>query len=101
MQRIVCLQAALAVALSIAADAQAPRQTQADDYTRYELLTPGSAKFRILYEVTATTAGAPYFFNAIRRGSVASDESVKDVATNKPLQFDVVNGLVAREAGVR
>ena len=31
---------------------QAPRQTQADDYTRYELLLPGSGKFRILYEVT-------------------------------------------------
>ena len=56
--------------------AQSPRQTQADDYTRYELLAPGTAKFRILYEVTATTAGATHFFNAIRRGSVASDERV-------------------------
>jgi len=26
--------------------------------------------------VTATTAGAPFFFNAIRKGSVASDEWV-------------------------
>ena len=91
----------LASLAAVPALAQTPRQTQADDYTRYELLAPGSAKFRILYEVTATTAGAPYFFNAIRRGSVASDESVKDVATGKPLQFDVVNGLVAREGGVR
>jgi hypothetical protein len=33
-------------------------QTEADSYTRYELLTPGSAKFRILYDVTATTPGA-------------------------------------------
>ena len=59
--------------------AQTPRQTQADDYTRYELLAPGSGKFRIIYEVTATTAGATHFFNAIRRGSVASDERVADV----------------------
>ena len=80
---------------------QPARQTQADDFTRYELLAPGTAKFRILYEVTATTPGATYFFNAIRRGSVASDERVFDVATGKPLQFENVNGLVAREGGVR
>jgi hypothetical protein len=86
---------------ALGAQQQPPRQTQADDYTRYELLAPGSAKFRILYEVTATTPGATYFFNAIRKGSVASDESVKDLATGKPLVFDVVNGTVARSQGVR
>ena len=80
---------------------QAPRQTQSDDYTRYELLAPGTAKFRILYEVTATTAGATEFFNVIRRGSVASDERVTDVMTGKPLAFDEVSGLVARAGGVR
>ena len=31
-----------------------PPQTQEDDYTRYELLAPGTGQFRILYEVTAT-----------------------------------------------
>ena len=76
-------------------------QTQADDYTRYELLTPGSAKFRILYEVTATTSGATQFFNPIRKGSVASDEHVFDRFTGAPLSFDVVNGDVARAGGVR
>jgi hypothetical protein len=81
--------------------AQPARQTQSDDYTRYELLAPGTAKFRILYEVTATTAGATHFFNAIRRGSVASDERVMDLATGRPLVFDVVNGRVARDGGVR
>ena len=93
---------AAALALSAAnALAQAPRQTQADDYTRYELLAPGSAKFRILYEVTATTSGATEFFNAIRKGSVASDERVSDVMSGRPLVFDVVSGMVAREGGVR
>jgi hypothetical protein len=81
--------------------AQTPRQTQSDDYTRYELLAPGTGKFRILYEVTATTAGATHFFNAIRRGSVASDERVTDVSTGRSLDFDIVNGRVAREGGVR
>ena len=80
---------------------EAPRQTEADAYTRYELLAPGSAKFRIIYEVSATTAGARYYFNPIRRGSVASDERVTDRATGAPLRFDVVNGTVARAAGVR
>src|SRR6185503_10808519 len=83
-----------------AAQQSTPRQTQADDYTRYELLEPGSGKFRIFYEVTATTAGASQFFNVIRRGSVASDERVLDRRTGAPLRFDVVSGDVARAAGV-
>src|SRR3982751_6373340 len=78
-----------------------PRQTQADDYTRYELLAPGSAKFRIIYEVAATTPGAKYFFNPIRKGSIASDERVVDRATGAPLRFETVNGTVARAGGVR
>jgi hypothetical protein len=81
--------------------AEPPRQTEADAYTRYELLAPGSAKFRIVYEVTATTPGARYYFNPIRKGSVASDERVIDRGTGAPLKFDVVNGAVARAGGVR
>ncbi|MEO7713398.1 MAG: hypothetical protein ABIV10_10825 [Gemmatimonadaceae bacterium] len=77
------------------------RQTEADAYTRYELLAPGSSKFRIVYEVTATTAGATHYFNPIRKGSIATDESVVDRATGKPLAFDIVGGVVARSGGVR
>src|ERR1035437_10719229 len=77
------------------------RQTEGDAYTRYELLAPGSAKFRIIYEVTATTPGAMYYFNPIRKGSVATDESVSDRATGKPLVFDVVSQAVATAGGVR
>jgi len=83
------------------ASTEPPRQTEADAYTRYELLSPGSAKFRIVYEVTATTPGARYYFNPIRKGSVASDERVTDRATGTPLAFDIVNGTVARAGGVR
>ena len=82
-------------------DSTSSVQTQADDYTRYELLAPGSGKFRILYEVTATTSGATRFLNPIRKGSVASDEHVIDRMTGEPLGFDVVDGAVARKAGVR
>jgi hypothetical protein len=95
------LCAGLVIGTAPRATAQVAPQTQADDYTRYELLAPGSAKFRILYDVTATTAGATRFFNAIRRGSVASDEAVYDRMTGSPLRFEVVNGLVARTHGVR
>jgi len=80
--------------------AQAPvRQTQEDDYTRYELLAPGSAQFRITYEVTATKPGARYFFNIIRKGSEASDEAVVDQMTGLPLPWKVVTGAEARAAG--
>ena len=83
-------------ALSLAAP-----QTESDAYTRYELLAPGSAKFRILYEVTASTTGATHYFNPIRKGSIATDEHVTDRATGKPLAFDVVGADVARAGGVR
>ena len=53
-------------------------QTEADEYTRYELLAPETASFKIYYEVAATTAGARYFSNPIRKGSTASEESVRD-----------------------
>lgn len=85
---------------AVPAWAQAPvRQTQEDDYTRYELLAPGTGQFRILYDVTATTAGAPYFFNVIRKGSVATDERVVDSATGQPLKWEVVSGAQARAEG--
>ncbi|MDQ2664438.1 MAG: hypothetical protein M3Z05_00330 [Gemmatimonadota bacterium] len=96
------LLASMAVGVSVSLPAQAPpRQTESDAYTRYELLAPGSANFRITYEVTATTAGATYYFNPIRKGSVATDESVSDRATGKPLAFDVVGAADARAGGVR
>jgi hypothetical protein len=98
MRRILFAAALAAAAQTVSA--QAP-QTESDAYTRYELLAPGSAKFRIVYEVTATTPGATYYFNPIRKGSVASNESVRDRATGKPLQFDVVSSAVARAGGVR
>jgi hypothetical protein len=68
----------------------------ADTYTRYELLAPETHQFKIYYEVTETRAGARYHFNQIREGSEASDESVIDLATGKPLKFEVVTGAQAR-----
>jgi hypothetical protein len=87
--------------------AQPPRETEpvidaydGDDYTRYELLEPASAQFRIEYEVTATQAGARYYFNPIRKGSDASDEAVYDRSTGQKLPFAIVTGLQAKAAGL-
>ncbi len=94
--------ALLLLPLPAALAAQAvPRQTEADAYTRYELLAPGSAKFTIIYEVTATTPGATHYFNPIRSGSVATDESVFDRASGKPLPFEEVGAAEARRGGIQ
>jgi hypothetical protein len=91
---------ALVLFLAAPSWAQAPqRQTQEDDYTRYELLGPDTAQFRILYEVSGTTAGAPFFFNAIRKGSIATDERVADMMTGQPLKWEIVSGAQARKEG--
>ena len=79
--------------------AAAPER-QEDEYTRYELLDPESARFRILFEVTAIEAGAAFYFNPIRKGSEASDESVLDLGTSRPLPFEVVSGEEARASGL-
>lgn len=72
-------------------------QTESDEYTRYELLAPETASFKIYYEVSATTAGAKVFYNPIRRGSTASDESVYDAMSGTALPFAVVSGTEARK----
>jgi hypothetical protein len=72
---------------------------EGDDYTRYELLAPDTAQFKIVYEVTATRPGARLYFNVIRKGSEASDEAVFDQMTGQPLPFKVVSGAEARAAG--
>jgi hypothetical protein len=79
----------------------AAQSASADSYSRYELLAPETAAFKIVYDVSATTAGARYYFNPIRKGSEASDESVIDRLTGKPLTFDVVSGEQALADGQR
>src|SRR6266436_3474073 len=80
-----------------AASSAATRQTETDEYTKYELLEPDSASFRIRYEVTATTAGATYYYNPIRKGSVATDEAVYDAMSGEALQFEIVSGAAAQK----
>ena len=79
----------------------AAQSSSADSYSRYELLAPETASFRIVYDVAAATAGARFYFNPIREGSEASDESVIDRMTGEPLKFEVVTGEQARADGQR
>jgi hypothetical protein len=94
--RLVMLCCAVGTACGQEVLAPTSVQTETDEYTRYDLLSPESASFAIRYEVTATTAGAKYYFNPIRKGSLARDESVIDRMTGRPLRFDVIKG---EEAG--
>ena len=100
----VLVMATMLAALSAGVGGQGPspilESHEGDDYTRYELLAPGSGKFRIVYEVTATAPGARFYFNPIRKGSVASDEAVYDRMTGDPLRFEIVDAAVARANGL-
>jgi hypothetical protein len=89
----------LAIILTLAIPASAQNRSE-DDYTRYELLAPETNSFKIIYDVTAVTPGAKYYFNPIRIGSVASDESVIDHMTGEPLEFQEVSGEEARKSGL-
>src|SRR6476619_6143240 len=92
--------AALLLVLSAAPRAQQQSPTEQDEYTVYELLAPETASFRIDYEVSATTPRATAFFNPIRKGSVATDESVFDMMTGQPLKFEQVSGAQAKAHGL-
>ncbi len=90
-----------AATVTPAAVKSAPTEpVETDEYTRYELLAPETAQFRILYEVTAISPGATVFFNPIRKGSEASGERVTDRMTGEALRFEVVSGEEARRTGL-
>ena len=76
------------------------QQTQADSYTRYELLTPSSNAFRIIYDVSATTAGATYYWNTLRKGSEHKVDGVWDAFSGEALKWNIVNGKTAKENGL-
>lgn len=71
-----------------------------DDYTRYELLAPDTAQFKIQYETVAARDGDTAYFNPIRKGSEASDERVFDLTSGQALPFEVVSGAKARATGM-
>lgn len=89
---IILLAAAL-LALPAAAVAQ-------EDFTQYELLEPGSARFAITYDTTAGE-GTSVYLNPVRRGSIATDERVVDLITGQELPFTMITGAQAKAEGLR
>lgn len=75
-------------------------QTSADAYTRYELQAPEAESFRILYDVTATTAGAAHYFNPIRLGSEPTIHGITNLASGKELPWSLVSAEAAAAAGL-
>lgn len=88
------------IVLPLSIYGQPSRQTQSDDYTRYELLSPENQSFRIYYDVTATTPGARYYFNGIRVGSEPTVHGVYDLMTGQELEWSIVDGATAQKGGV-
>jgi hypothetical protein len=99
MRRLTAAAFVAAAALATCWPLQAQNRSE-DEYTRYELLAPETSSFKIIYDVTAVSPGAKFFFNPIRVGSVATDESVIDLMTGSPLRFQEVSGAEARESGL-
>jgi hypothetical protein len=100
-RRTVFLAGMIIVTPLVGQSQSAPQgQTQEDEYTRYELLAPDTQQFAIVYDVTATAPGATFYFNPIRKGSVASDERVIDLLDGRALTFEVVSGAEAKRSGM-
>ncbi|NAS30817.1 hypothetical protein GTQ40_07530 [Flavobacteriaceae bacterium R38] len=76
------------------------QQTQADSYTRYELLDPASQSFRIIYDVSATKAGIQFYWNTLRRGSEHTVDEVYDLYSGDKLSWEIVDGKTAKNNGL-
>ena len=76
------------------------QQTETDSYSQYELLDPETQSFRIIYDVSATTAGAKYYWNTLRRGSEHTVEKVLDLYSGKELKWDIVDNNTAKQNGL-
>ncbi len=79
---------------------QTSTQTEADAYTRYDLLDPATRSFRIYYDVSATTGGAQYYFNTLRAGSEHTVHGVTDLMTGQPLEWEILDASEARNSGL-
>jgi len=92
----------LLIALVTLPTASAGAQNRAEDeYTRYELLAPETSSFKIIFDVTAVTPGAKFFFNAIHNTTQVSALSAIDLMTGAPLVVKEVTGAQARATGLK
>lgn len=92
--------AALAGLLLLAAAATPGVATAQSSFTLYELLDPAGHSFAISYDATTARAGATHFLNPVRAGAEVRDERVVDRATGRELDWELVTGAEAKEAGL-
>jgi len=76
------------------------QQTQTDSYTQYELLEPDSNSFRIIYDVSGTSANAKYYWNTLRKGSQHTVDKVLDLYSGEALKWEIVDGATAKKNGL-
>ena len=62
-----------------------------DEYTRFELLAPGSGSFRTIHDVTTTQAGATRFVSRLGQTRQMTDVAVIDRMTGQALKFAIEN----------
>ncbi len=74
----------------IAAAAAAQRGVD-DEYGRFELMAPDTNSYRIIYDISVTTAGARSFVSRMGQIAQMRDISVIDRLTGLPLRFDRAN----------
>ena len=70
-----------------------------DNITTYHLQSPSSNQFQMVYEVSATTPGAKYYYNSLRFGNEAKVNGAFDLMTGDSLRCEVVDGKHARRNG--
>jgi hypothetical protein len=77
----------ISIVIAVAATSAQLPPARTDEYTRHELLPPDTSSVKMIYEVSATSAGARTYADAIPAGATASDVSVTDMMTGEPLKF--------------
>jgi hypothetical protein len=77
---------ALTVVVVHGATPRAQIAGQMDEYVRYELSAPATSTFRVIYEVSATTAGATSYANPVNSGSTIVKAEAVDLMTGAPLK---------------
>ncbi|MBI2222380.1 MAG: hypothetical protein HYU53_14380 [Acidobacteria bacterium] len=80
----------LACALLALAAPAFPQNASSDEYTRYELLDPPTAKFRVVYDVTAVDGSTIVFARplGINRNAVVLPAGYEVVSCNVPNKGD-------------
>ena len=68
--------------------------SQTDEYVRYELSSPDTATFRVLFDVSATMPGATTYMDPIRSGTTVSEVKATDLMTGRALDVEATRAAI-------